>query len=185
MIYCVDSDIIIWGIKKQASPGQEENIQRAETVFALADSYSDQIVIPAVALAEILVHETPTARARYIEVISKSFIIAPFDTRAAMIYAEIMQERLNLAGEFTDISGAARQKMKADHLIIATAIANNCNAIYSTDPGMRRFAPGYIDIRDLPPLTIQVLPSGRSTQQELFQITTPQSEKEDDEESPF
>lgn len=37
-------------------------------------------------------------------------------------------------------------------MIIATAIVNNANALYSTDNGLKAFSHGYIDIRDLPPL---------------------------------
>jgi hypothetical protein len=31
-------------------------------------------------------------------------------------------------------------------MVIATAIVNNANSIYSTDGGLRTFAKGYIDI---------------------------------------
>jgi len=52
-------------------------------------------------------------------------------------------------------------------MVIATAIVNEANCIYSTDRGMKAFADGYIDVRELPPLKdIPVIQ--QATQQALF-----------------
>lgn len=182
MIYCLDSSIIIWGIKKQASPGQEEMIARAESFFAKADEYNDDILIPTIVLAEILVPEITMVKARYLEILSKSFVIADFDTRAALKYAEIMYGRVSEIKDLGDSNNIPRQKMKADHMIIATAIVNNANCIYSTDPGLRTFAKGYIDIRELPPVRTQGTPLTPMRQPELF---TPSDENDTDGDSPF
>ena len=152
MICCVDSNIIVWGIKKQATIGQEENIVRAEKIFARADEYNDFILVPTIVLAEVLATEPPAVRIRYLEIFTKNFIVAPFDERAAMKYAEILFGRLDEVKAIAEASGTPRQKMKADHLIIATAIVNGASAIYSTDGGLKNFAAGLIDVRDLPPL---------------------------------
>lgn len=150
MIYCIDSNIIIWGIKKQATKGQEEMIARAEQIFAKADELEDYIVIPTVALSEILAPELPHIRAKYIEILKKSFVIAPFDERAALKYAEIMHERFEEVKDLAASTNNPRQKTKVDHMIIATALVYNANAIYSTDGGLKTFASGLIDVRDLP-----------------------------------
>lgn len=72
MIYCIDSNIIIWGIKKQATDGQEEMIKRAEQFFLHADEYDDIILIPSIVLAEILAPDPPQLKAKYIEILSKT-----------------------------------------------------------------------------------------------------------------
>lgn len=167
MIYCLDSNIIIWGIKKQATAGQEEMIPRAEQIFARADEYEDYLVIPAMVLAEVLASETPHIRGRYLEIISKSFIIAPFDIRAALKYAEILHDRFEEVKNIAIATNTPRQKMKVDHMIIAIAIVNNANCIYSTDSGLKAFASGLIDIRDVPPIR-QEAPPKISAQTNLF-----------------
>jgi predicted nucleic acid-binding protein len=152
MVYCIDSNIIVWGIKRQATSGQEEMIVRAEALFKRFDEYKDSIIIPTVVLAEILAPEPPVVRAKYLEILGKSFNIAQFDSRAAMKYAEIMHARFEEIKTIANTTGIHRQKMKMDHIVIATAIVNEANCIYSTDGGLKAFANGYIDVNDLPPI---------------------------------
>lgn len=158
MIYCVDSNIIIWGIKKQATPGQEEMIIRAENLFSRVDEYEDIIIIPAVVLAEILTPEPPAIRSKIIEILSKSFIIAPFNERAALKYAEIVNGRFDDVKNIADEANIPRQKMKVDHMVIATALVNGANCIYSTDKGLKAFSNGYIDVKELPPIKEIIAP---------------------------
>lgn len=168
MIYCIDSNIVIWGIKKQSSAGQEEMIARAEQIFAKADELQDYIVIPTIVLSEILAPELPHIRAKYIDVFRKHFIVAPFDERAALKYAEIMHERFEEVKNLAVATNNPRQKTKVDHMIIATAIVYNANAIYSTDGGLKSFASGLIDVRDLPPIK-QDKPTTTGTQGKMFE----------------
>ena len=178
MIFCVDSNIIVWGIKKQATAGQEEMIPRAELIFSRADEYEDFILIPSMVVAEILAPEPPGVRARYLEVLKRSFIIAPFDERAALKYAEMLHNRFAEVRNLAASTGTSRQRMKVDHMIIATAIVNNANCIYTTDNGLKAFASGHIDIRDLPTIR-EELPAISVTQTNLFEtINTESDEKE-------
>ena len=110
MVYCIDSNIIVWGIKKQASEGQEDMIARAEHIFIQADEYNDFILIPTIVLAEILTPEPPEVRNRYIDILNKSFIIAPFDTRAALKFADILHSRWAEINNIAAETGTPRQK---------------------------------------------------------------------------
>lgn len=150
MVYCIDSNIIIWGIKKQATPGQEEMIERAEHFFSSVDEYEDFLLIPSMVLAEVLAPEPPQIRAAYLDILTKGFIIAPFNEMASLKYAELLYNRFEEIRNLASATDTSRQKMKVDHMIVATAIVNNANCIYSTDPGLKAFAKGYIDVRDLP-----------------------------------
>lgn len=183
MIYCIDSNVIIWGIKRQASAGQQDMIARAELLFSNADEYQDYIVIPTVVAAEILAPELPEVRTKYLEILKKSFIVAPFDERAALKYAEILHNRFEEVRKIANETGVSRQRMKVDHMIIATAIVNNANCIYTTDGGLKTFANGLIDVRDLPtPKTTK--PGQAVTQTDMFQAlkieNDGKSEKEDE-----
>ena len=40
--------------------------------------------------------------------------------------------------------------MKADYLIMATALAKGADCIYSEDAGLKKFAQGHINVRPLP-----------------------------------
>lgn len=158
MIYCVDSNIIIWGIKKQATSGQEDMIARAEKLFRRVDEYEDYIIIPSVVLAEILSPEPPAIRVKILEILTKSFIVAPFDERAALKYAEIVSGRFEEVKNLADEANIPRQKMKVDHMVIAIALVNGANCIYSTDKGLKTFANGLIDVKELPPIQEIITP---------------------------
>lgn len=180
MIFCIDSNVIIWGIKRQASAGQEEMILRADNFFNWVDEQSHDIIIPTVVISEILAPEPPEIRSRYLKILSDSFIIAPFDTRAATKYAELLHNKFDDIKKLMDESGTSRQKMKIDHQIIAIALVNNASCIYSTDNGLKSFASGIIDVRDLSP-------AYTTTQLTLIDHNTPtiDSKNGESEENPF
>lgn len=183
MIICIDSNIIIWGIKKQASTGQEINIAKAEYFFEWADENGHEIIIPSVVLGEILVPEPAEIRQRYVEILSSAFLIVNFDTRAALKYAQILHNRLPEIKSIAEANSIAKQRMKIDHTIIATAVVNNANCIYSNDGGLKGFAAGHIDVRDLPsrpPKPLSLFDDMRINKQ-----NEPNATEEGEEEKPF
>ena len=183
MVYCIDSNIIVWGIKKQATRGQEEMIARAEKFFARADEYGDYIVVPTIVLAEILAPEPPTIRAKYLEIINSAFIVAPFDSRAALKYAEMLHGRVDEIKTIATNTDTTRQRMKADHMIIATAIVNNANCIYSTDKGLKAFSNGYIDVNELP-IAKEPIVINKGQQTDMFKLHEDE-QKQNEEDTPF
>lgn len=150
MIICIDSQVIVWGIKKQATKGQEDMISKAETFFNWVDNNEYDIIIPAIVVAEVLAPEPETIRANYLKTLTTGFVIVPFDTRAAFKYADILHGRFNELKAAADQIDISKHRMKADHMIIATAIVNNANCIYSYDKGLTTFGSGFIDVRKFP-----------------------------------
>src|SRR5438034_7627673 len=118
MIICIDSQIIIWGIKKQHTNGQESMVERAETFFKWADENEHEILIPTVVVAEVLAPEPTEVRVRYLDVLNGGFMIVNFDTKAALKYAQILHNRFDEAKQIASDNGVLRQKMKMDHVII-------------------------------------------------------------------
>ena len=55
MIVCIDSNIVIWGIKQQES---ESMIERALGFFEWCDKEKHAVMIPSIVIAEILAPET-------------------------------------------------------------------------------------------------------------------------------
>lgn len=106
--------------------------------------------MPALVAAEVLVHEPDEIRNQFLKILTKNFIIADFDTRAALKYAELLHGRLEEIKRIASVNDTVRQKMKVDHLIISTAIVNNASCIYSYDKALRAFAFGHIDVREFP-----------------------------------
>lgn len=150
MIFCIDANTFIWGIKKIATAGQESMIQRAEYLFQMADEQKHQIMIPTVVLAEVLAPEPLEKYPVLMEVIQKNFIVADFDARAASRYGVLFMNKIEELKKTAKKSKVSNQQMKIDHLIIATALVHNASCIYSHDPGLKAFASRYIEVKDLP-----------------------------------
>jgi len=135
-LVCFDTQIIIWGVKRQATPGQEDNIDKAK-----CEKDGIDIMVPSVVVAEILCALEPGLH-----------IVPPFDTQAALHFAEMWRNKKQLKDE----SGISRAEMKADYMITATAIARGAKCIYSQDAGLKKFAQDYIDVRPLPSIERQM-----------------------------
>lgn len=147
----IDSNIIIWGIKKQASKGQEENIDKALYLFDWFDENKHEVFVPTCVVAEILVIEPIEKYGETVESINNLGMIIDFDLRAASRYAQIIGSRL---AELKQIAKDPdiKNKMKIDHMIVSTALVHGANAIYTTDSHLNTFANGLIEVRDLPNL---------------------------------
>lgn len=151
-IFCFDTQIIIWGIKNEATEGQEENIDKAKSLLKKCQEENIRIIIPSIVLAEAIV---PLSSARSVEFtnrISKITRIYPFDTGAAIKFSQIWKKCLHLAKEKDDFN---RTKMKADTMILAIALANKADCLYTEDKGLSNIAGDFIQVRKLPPCLIQ------------------------------
>ena len=155
MILCIDAQIFVWGIKNQSSEGQEDMVSKAITFFKWVDENKHDILFPTPVIAEILIPEPVEKHANYLEIINKNFMVGIFDVAAATKYAQILNGRFDELKTLANDNGIRREKMKIDHMIIATAICNHANCIYSYDKGLKKFAAGLIDVREFPSLFVQ------------------------------
>ncbi len=152
MICCIDSNTFIWGIKRKADPGQEHMIPRAEYLFQWLDENKHHALLPTVVLAEVLAPEPLEKYPVLMERIQKSFMVVDFDIRAAARYGQLFMNRIDFVKEVAKEHNTTNQKMKIDHLIIASALLHGASCIYSTDGGLKAFGQKFIDIKDLPSL---------------------------------
>jgi predicted nucleic acid-binding protein len=106
-------------------------------------------MIPSIVVAEFLCEIEPEKHHAVNEFMHRRFIIPPFDTQAALRFADIWRKRRKE-------KVIARAEMKADFMITATAMARGANCIYSKDAGLRRFAQDYIEVRALPSVQRQM-----------------------------
>lgn len=152
-IVCVDTHVLIWGVKKDSSPSQREMIERTVNFLHWLENERQKIIVPAPVLGEFLMNIPQDQHDRITEEIQSRFMVLPYDAAAAAMFARIWQINKNNgmpSGE------SSREKMKIDSEIVAIAVINKAAIMYSEDPGLQKFANGFIETRDIPKLPRQL-----------------------------
>jgi predicted nucleic acid-binding protein len=162
-LVCIDSQIFIWGIKKQSNPTQSHLIPYAKSFFEFLSRNNDKILLPAPILSEILAPVPVSEHSKILVLLDKRFQVAPFDNLAALKCAELInialtsQERIESAEEHK----VPKNKMKYDCMIVAIAITRKANCIYSNDGDIKKHAANQISVLEMPMINI-------GTQTDLF-----------------
>jgi len=151
-IVCLDSHVIIWGIKEQSEPGQEAMVRRAKAFLEQAAAQDIICAVPSVVVAELLMRIPGEMHALVCNLLEKGFEVPPFDLPAARKFAEIWRSKQE-AGELERLLSdptASRETLKVDCMIVAIASSQGMDHIYSHDEKLRRFADGYIPCSEIP-----------------------------------
>ena len=154
-VVCIDTQIIIWGLREYAEPSQTENIDRAKHLLRKLHDRGDKILVPSIVVAEVMAGVLDKDK-NYYEKISKmiqKFRCPPFDNKAAMVYANIHHEKWNQVKN--NKGNATRSELKADMMILAIAISNKCKTIYTEDIPLAKLSNGYITVSGLPVINEQ------------------------------
>lgn len=156
-LVCVDSHVLVWGIREHAEEGQEVMIHRTKAFFDWCKSNKTTIMVPSVVVGELLTAIEPNHHPMIVNLLETGFDIPPYDAKAAALFARLWREKKDsgLVGEIQKELQATRQELKADCMIVATAIARNAEVLYSHDAKLKRFANGNIDVREIPALQVQ------------------------------
>lgn len=149
-VVCIDNHILIWGLKRFASPGQEFRLDQTEQCLQILKEQKAQIVVPTVVCAEFLTGlDDENSRNQYIRIIQRNFAVIPFDIGASMrfpaLWSSVKKERL----EELKQQGATKQTLKADCMIVASAIQHKANMIISNDRELAAFASTYIEVKTI------------------------------------
>lgn len=150
-IICVDTNILIWGVKREATPGQEIMIERANYFLDKSQEEGLKFILPSLVLGEIMARTPPEKAMDFYRVMHKRFIIVPYDALAAIEFGK-MCHRWKDKNPNSDVIGpdCSRKKIKVDQMIIATAIARKACCIYTHDAGIHKLADGMIEVYELP-----------------------------------
>lgn len=157
-LVCLDTHILIWGIKEEATEGQEEMIARAKAFLEHLEKTDRRVLIPAVVVAEFLLRLPVEVHHTIVNLFQRAFFTAPFDLQAAERFARIWQAQRD-TGRIQELSqshGATKSELKADCMIVATAVARGTSCIYSNDDTLQKFAEGYIDVHEMPDILTQL-----------------------------
>lgn len=154
-LVCLDTHILVWGVKEESTPGQEAMVYKAKLFFKWLDDNGMKAIIPSVVLGEFLILIPAESHSRVIESFQRNFLIAPYDAAAASCFAKIWQGKRANEKKNEDVSGT-RAKLNADRQIVATAITHGASCIYSYDEDLAKFAEGYIEVKEIPDMPDQL-----------------------------
>ena len=156
-LVCIDTQVLIWGIQESAASGQEPMIARAQQLLDALDTGGTRGLIPSLVIGEFLSGMPEESHAAVVNLLRKGFVTAAYDLKAAAMFAKLWKAR-QVDGTVSQLrtSGAKRQEIKADGMIVASAIAHGASHIVSHDPHLRRFAADTIEVKDLPSLPAQL-----------------------------
>ena len=150
-LFCVDTHTVVWGVRKVATPGQEDMIPRAEAFLNQCDKDGHRVIVPTIVLGELLAGVPVETHPEFIRSIQRRFLLAPFDAAAALVYGRLWQvhkERV-IPEARQELPGITRAEVKADHMIAAVAVARHCDQLCTIDRALIRFAEKHIGILHL------------------------------------
>ena len=139
-----DTQLLIWGVQGTSHSSQGQLIPRARALIEELSKAQVKVIIPLAAAVEYVCGFAVVDQPKQWDRLSKSFRLIPFDQRAAQIAAQIERRRHEAKAtpqkkatkktaskrRSTDI---ARQKVKIDVQILATAIAAGAESIFTDE----------------------------------------------------
>lgn len=152
MVVFVDTQILIWGVRGYADPGQETKVFDAKVYLEQLQSKGVEIAIAAPTIAEYLIKTPDEDREKVLEVFRRHFVVYPFDTASAAIGAEMWKKYFGDSpqGKVAASFGMTRQILKVDYQIVSIAVARGADFICTEDERMSKFASRFIKTKKLP-----------------------------------
>jgi predicted nucleic acid-binding protein len=116
--------------------------ERVDNLIGSLQGSGERIVIPSPALAELLI-AVGHSRSQILRELTHSpkFLIAPFDSKAALELSLLAETARKQSGKKKGDSGGTWAKVKFDWQIVAISKAQNVRAIYSEDSDIKKLAP--------------------------------------------
>jgi hypothetical protein len=114
---------------------------RIDYLIGSLQGSGERIVVPSPALGELLIG-VGHSRSQILHELTHSpkFLLAPFDTKAALELALLADAVRKHTGKKKGDSGGTWAKVKFDWQIVAIAKAQNVSTIYSEDPDIKKLA---------------------------------------------
>lgn len=158
-LVCIDNHVLVWGIRKTATPGQEGMIERTAQLLEYLDTMRTRVIVPAPVVAEFLTAIDESEHARVLQTLQEKFIIAPFDALAALATARVRRKNRQTRLEATiraELQDVVRAQVAVDHMIVGIAVANKVDLLYTEDAALKRFAEPHVNVAGIPTLGRQL-----------------------------
>ncbi len=144
---CIDTQILYWSVVKKAAPGAEELMPLAGDFMKWIDANQHNVLIPTIVVGEMLIPIPDQDMPKVLEQFSADWMIVPYDLKAANIFSRLRREII-IKNRIHDIRklhpDVTKRELSADLMIVATAIANEVDCLYSHNEDMRSIAEGFI-----------------------------------------
>lgn len=140
---CLDNDAFIAAHQQNPPPSSAAHTAR---VRAFIGSAGERVMVPAVGLSEYLFGFTEADRLSEVQaVLRRQYFIPPFDQSTAEIAAQLGRQFVSgrSIGEVARAFGSDRVRLKADLLVVSTAVQHSPNHFVSNDEltlALARFA---------------------------------------------
>lgn len=146
----IDSMILVYaGLapRKSGKVSKELEDLRVRSQLLLHMQCKEIIVLPTIAISEVLVPVPTARRGALIAELSERFLCPSFDLHAADIAADLWSRHKKLPG---DSQYKSRHVLRADAMIVAAAKSAGATVFYSHDKKCRALADLVMTGRDLP-----------------------------------
>jgi len=137
MTYCLDTNCLIFGVKRE---GSSDKVTSAAMFIEQVEKRGDSIMVPTVALCEMLVACNHTQRAQLLAQMETTYVLVDLDTEAAAQCAELEAKLFGADGACTP----ERRQRRYDLMVAATAKANGADVLVTEDKRLRKILEGYI-----------------------------------------
>jgi len=154
---CLDTAVLIWGVRGFASRTQEHEIERAARYIRWLRMKDKKVMIPCPVLAEYLVGATAT-ELHEMAIFELGFEIPPFDIPAARITADLMRD-VDLIKTIKKDHAVDHQCIKVDAMIIAIAICRRAEKIITSDKDfhvLEKLAGGKVIVSPIPDIPLNI-----------------------------
>lgn len=139
-IVMLDSHVITWAIKERANDAQMHKIKHAQYLIHQLDKQGSQTVISTIVVSELLRDVEIDKQNELYMVLQKNFLIMPFCNRAALECARIAKIH-DIKYPKEDLKDThSNTAIKSDWMILATALVNNVQVLYTEDKPLANIA---------------------------------------------
>ena len=143
----VDTMVLVWGLRSTSTSASDELETRAQILLRQLEEDKAEIVVPTIVVAELLTPIKVAKHGDFIAELRRRFICPPFDLQSASLAADLWQRHRELPRK----DQLARNVLKADVLIIATACVAGAKLFYTHERKCRRLAQlAKLETFDLP-----------------------------------
>lgn len=151
-LVCIDTQILYWALIKIAPSSKPHIVSLATDFMQWIEKEKHDVIIPNIVVGELLIRVPPEKHLSVISQFQQNWRLVPFDTPASIKFAEIRRQHAidNRLKDLLDpANGSTRAALKADVMIVATAIVHGANVIYSDDTDIPKLSKGFIEAKSM------------------------------------